>query len=271
MSLVIDLGPVMPVPRGDWSATETYERNNLVRHASAAWICNTDVSVGIEPNGNSDAWYKLVADTSSVSSIIMDGVSYTGDVTIDVTPKSHASTTGEFGISTDTMYGHVRLSEDISSASGINGGYAATPYAVKLVNDKVDEALVIVGITETTANEAYSIASKTASDVEAITSALEGTSDNADKAITSLTVSGNVITFTRNDGTTGTITTQDTDTNNKVTNALNTTAKAYITGTTRAKTNTDTQVFDTGVYLTNTAGVLHCTKLEAGSGTIWVA
>lgn len=42
----------------------------------------------------------------------------------------------------------------------------------------------------------------------------------------------------------------------KVTNTLNTTAKAYITGTTSASTNTGTQVFDTGVYLDTTAGVL---------------
>ena len=38
--------------------------------------------------------------------------------------------------------------------------------SVKLVNDKVDEALVTVGIAETTANEAYSTASKAASDIE---------------------------------------------------------------------------------------------------------
>lgn len=48
----------------------------------------------------------------------------------------------------------------------------------------------------------------------------------------------------------------NTDSNNKVTNTLNTTAKAYITGTTSAATNTGTQVFDTGVYLDTTAGKL---------------
>lgn len=48
----------------------------------------------------------------------------------------------------------------------------------------------------------------------------------------------------------------DTNTDKKVTNTLNTTAKAYITGTTSATTNTGTQVFDTGVYLDTTAGKL---------------
>ena len=53
-----------------------------------------------------------------------------------------------------------------------------------------------------------------------------------------------------------------TDTNDKVTNTLNTAAKAYITGTTSATTNTGTQVFDTGVYLDTTAGTLVATKFK---------
>ena len=52
----------------------------------------------------------------------------------------------------------------------------------------------------------------------------------------------------------------DTNTDTKVTNTLNTTTKAYITGTTSATTNTGTQVFDTGVYLGASAGELVATK-----------
>lgn len=54
----------------------------------------------------------------------------------------------------------------------------------------------------------------------------------------------------------------DSNTDTKVTNTLNTTAKAYITGTTSATTNTGTQVFDTGVYLDTTAGVLTATTFK---------
>ena len=75
--------------------------------------------------------------------------------------------------------------------------------------------------------------------------------------IKGLSVSGKVITYTKLDGSTGTITTQDTNTDTKVTNTLGNTTKAYITGTTSAKTNTGTQIFDSGVYLTTTAGQLH--------------
>ena len=58
----------------------------------------------------------------------------------------------------------------------------------------------------------------------------------------------------------------DTNTDTKVTNTLNTTAKAYVTGTTSASTNTGTQVFDTGVYLDTTAGTLVATTFKTNSG-----
>lgn len=51
-------------------------------------------------------------------------------------------------------------------------------------------------------------------------------------------------------------------TDNKVTNTLAATTKAYITGTEFATTNTGTQVFDTGVYLGTTAGQLVATTFK---------
>lgn len=54
----------------------------------------------------------------------------------------------------------------------------------------------------------------------------------------------------------------DANTDTKVTNTLSPTTKAYITGTTSAETNTGTQVFDTGVYLDTTAGVLVATTFK---------
>lgn len=58
--------------------------------------------------------------------------------------------------------------------------------------------------------------------------------------------------------------------NNKVTNTLSNSSKAYVTGTTTASTNTDTQVFDSGVYLTTTAGRLHVGSIELDSGIILI-
>lgn len=64
--------------------------------------------------------------------------------------------------------------------------------------------------------------------------------------------SGKQSSYLRGDGTWAVPTNTDT----KVTNTLNTTAKAYITGTTSSSTNTGTQIFDTGVYLDTAAGML---------------
>lgn len=54
----------------------------------------------------------------------------------------------------------------------------------------------------------------------------------------------------------------DVNTDTKVTNTLNNSAKAYITGTTSATTNTAGQVFDSGVFLDATPGVLCATTFR---------
>jgi hypothetical protein len=81
MSTQIDLGPVLSVPKGDWNATTTYERLNLVRHNSASWICNVATSIGVEPTEDSTDWYLQVKDISSVTSV--NGMK--GDVVIELT------------------------------------------------------------------------------------------------------------------------------------------------------------------------------------------
>ena len=48
----------------------------------------------------------------------------------------------------------------------------------------------------------------------------------------------------------------------KVTNTLDTTTKYYLTGTTSSTTNTGTQIFDTGIYSTTTAGQLNATTYK---------
>ena len=78
----------------------------------------------------------------------------------------------------------------------------------------------------------------------------------ADSETDTLTlVAGTNVTITP-DATNDKITIAATNTDSKVKNTLATTTKAYITGTTSATTSTGEQVFDTGVYLDTTAGML---------------
>lgn len=72
------------------------------------------------------------------------------------------------------------------------------------------------------------------------------------------------------DGDTGNITINSTvtATDTKVTNTLNTTTKAYLTGTISASTNTGTQIFDSNVFLGTTAGQLNAISYVGNSAVL---
>ena len=86
MSTIIDLGPVLSIPKGEWDKDTTYELLNIVRHNSASWICRAKTSLGEEPSETSSDWYLQVKDTSAVASV--NGMR--GDVIIDsiATPEA---------------------------------------------------------------------------------------------------------------------------------------------------------------------------------------
>lgn len=124
------------------------------------------------------------------------------------------------------------------------------------------DALVKEEITSAVSKKANTSHTHAVSNITNLQTTLDGMNEEIDGSIKSLSVSGKTITYTKNDGSTGTITTQDTNTDTKVTNTLATTTKAYVTGTTSATTSTGTQVFDTGVYLDTTAGQLTATTFK---------
>ena len=88
------------------------------------------------------------------------------------------------------------------------------------------------------------------------------TNTNTTYTLTQDASDGHKIIFTPSSGTATTITIPDNNTDTKVTNTLNTASKAYLTGTTSATTNTDTQVFDSGIYTTTTTGQLNATSFK---------
>ncbi len=55
--------------------------------------------------------------------------------------KNHRSSTSDYGMGTETYYGHVKLSDSVTDSSHTStGGVAATPYAVKLAYDAAEAA-----------------------------------------------------------------------------------------------------------------------------------
>lgn len=88
MASQIDLGAVVPIGKGDWNSDITYERANIVRHNSTAWICKVATSLGVEPTEDSSDWYLLVKDTNSVTSV--NGMK--GDVVVDTSTADKLTT-----------------------------------------------------------------------------------------------------------------------------------------------------------------------------------
>lgn len=72
---------------------------------------------------------------------------------IGAAPTNHASTGTGYGVGNGSNYGHLKLSDSTTSASGVGGGTAATPAAVKAVRDSLSQTngtRVSTGITGVT-------------------------------------------------------------------------------------------------------------------------
>lgn len=61
-------------------------------------------------------------------------------VNLGVPPTSHTSTDTTYGVGNATQYGHLKLSDATDSVSGVSGGVAATPAAVKVAKEAADAA-----------------------------------------------------------------------------------------------------------------------------------
>lgn len=267
MSIKIDLGSVMFVPKGDWQPDVTYERNNLVRYSNAAWMCVVASSTGVEPSKASTDWYVLAEDTSNVASV--NGM--TGEVRIEVVPTNHASETTNYGVGSASAYGHVKLVDTAVGEYTAIAGYAISPAAVYQIESFINDT-VVPGINEAAikAADAYNLAADTDTILAPIKDIVGELEEKTDGAIKDIQFNGTTVTIIKNDGTTSTTYTQDTNEDTKVMNTSNSNVKAFITGTTLATSAAGTQVFDTNVYLTEVPGVLHVSRLEAGNGSIWI-
>ena len=84
---------------------------------------------------------QLTFDTTPISGstnpVTSDGIYTALSATA---PMSHASTGTDYGIGTDSIYGHVKLSDATNSTSAASAGIAASPAAVKAAYDLASEA-----------------------------------------------------------------------------------------------------------------------------------
>lgn len=125
--------------------------------------------------------------------------------------------------------------------------HADSDHAPADAQANVIETVKVNGTALTPSSKSVDIIVPSYNEMTGATSSAAGTS-----GLVPAPASGKQASYLRGDGTWAVPTNTDT----KVTNTLNTTTKAYITGTTSSSTNTGTQIFDTGVYLDTTAGML---------------
>lgn len=70
-------------------------------------------------------------------------------------PTSHRSTTTVYGKGDESYYGHVKLSDSVSTIGGASAGIAATPSAVKIAYDKAVEAYNLADGIDVTNSATY--------------------------------------------------------------------------------------------------------------------
>lgn len=68
-------------------------------------------------------------------------------------PINHASEANTYGLGDSTNYGHVKLSDAVTSDSGVTSGVAATPAAVKIAKEAADAAKAAADVAQEAANK----------------------------------------------------------------------------------------------------------------------
>ena len=195
--------------------------------------------------GTSDEYTAAEKDSDTIYFTTDDGKLYIGDKEI-------------LGESIKALNSHINDSvKHITSTERTNWNAANThadsAHAPSNAQANVIETVKVNGTALTPSSKAVNITVPSYSTMTGATSSAAGTS-----GLVPAPASGKQSSYLRGDGTWAVPTNTDT----KVTNTLNTTAKAYVTGTTSSSTNTGTQVFDTGVYLDTTAGMLTATTFK---------
>ena len=196
----------------------------------------------------------------------------TGDGAIDgssATLKSIAEKAGDIYIcqTAGTLYGiSFKVGDAIIFKNAVIAGTAPTSsdFAVNKGTDSntTYSAGTGLSLSGTTLNHSNSVTAGTASGDNSKTLSFGGT-------FTIPSVTYDSQGHITSNGTTTMTMPQNPNSDTKVTNTLSPTTKAYVTGTSSSTTNTGTQFFDTGVYLTSTAGELAATTFSGKlKGTI---
>lgn len=218
----------------------------IVSLDSSYGLTTSDITTG------TDTTNKLVS-----AKTIADVLGTAGSITDVQVDSTSVVSSGVANIKTSTAHPYNASSNLIATMGDIAAAGGGTVTSVGLTNASGESDFTITG-SPVTGSGTFTI-----KHANAISAGTAGTSS----ATSGSTLSVPYVTYDKHGhitaaGThTHTITgfaTEDT----KVTNTLATTTKYYVTGTTSSSTNTGTQSFDSGVYVTTTAGQLNATTYK---------
>lgn len=124
-----------------------YIKNKLTEYMTGGISSVITTNFKVDKAIISDADGKLKSSEVTATELgFLAGVGSSVQTQIDgKAPTSHASTATTYGEATGSNYGHVKLSDSTSSTSGVSGGVAATPAAVKAAYDALDDAKAPAG------------------------------------------------------------------------------------------------------------------------------
>lgn len=156
MSKRIDLGPVLPIHKGEWKSGTTYERLNTVRHKSASWVCKAVTTID-EPTTSSPDWFLQSEDSNGVASV--NG--QTGVVTITSTLSTPALT-DDSTLLTNTAWVNDRIEQTVDS---INSTITSTAEETLAEATSFTTTAISEAMTDADANNSKTFATKTELDV----------------------------------------------------------------------------------------------------------
>lgn len=212
-----------------------------------------EISAAIEAHQDvTDALNSAIGNKANAS----DLTSHTGNTTIHVTSsdKSNWNTAYEHSQATHARTDATKVADSTTNGNILINGTETTVYSLpsagsSLGGVKSGGDVTISSGTITVNDDSHN---HTIANVDNLQSTLDSMNEEIDGSIKGLSVSGKTITYTKNDGTTGTITTQDTNTDTKVTVAVDdsgTTALPLLLAT-GSSAYTGTAKMDSGVKLT---------------------
>ena len=142
--------------------------------------------------GNVDNTSDIDKPISTATQTALDGKS----------PKSHASTTINYGVGNESMHGHVRLYDGIDSTANTQSGIAATPKAVLTAYGKAVEGVNAAAKAQKTADGKLdeSFVSNGYAGIDEVTARLNGIEEGAEvNKVTSVQGRTGDVTITKSD------------------------------------------------------------------------